>query len=219
MTKILLATDTDFRPLASIVMNFQKQDPYYKLLFDRSLPNNAQDELDHTELNIWISIKSDNCRTWKAVIEKTSFFHKRQEPIGLSSIIFVQDAQQSLAWSTSSEEVSSYQHCPETLNSKLFDFTQRELSRLQKKCKSDQRYVYWNCFMVLPQHRGENIESEMILWGFKHFGLANHIVVVETTSSKVFLSYVWTLMDILNIDLRVWNSEVENIDNDYVSMC
>jgi len=215
-TRISLATDMDFKALAFIVLRAQEQDPYHKLLFDRSQPSNAQDELDYIELLVWSGIKSDNCRVWKAVIEKTSMLRKQQTAVGLSIINFVNRELVSPASnSTSSEVAAVYRHQPQSLNSRLLESTHTELERLQNTQMGEQKYVLWRHLYVLPEHQGEGIEGEIIQWGFEHFGLANHTVVVETTWPETFLRYGWKVVHVLNLDLGVWGGGKEAGANGY----
>jgi hypothetical protein len=215
-TQISLATDTDFKALASIVLRAQEQDPYHKLLFDRSQPSSAQDELDHTELLVWSGIKSDNCRVWKAVTEETRMLRKKQTAVGLSIIDFVnREPAPPTSNSTSSEVAPVYRHQPQSLNSRLLESTHTELERLQNTQVGEQKYVLWRHLYVLPEHQGEGIEGEMIQWGFEHFGLANHTVVVETTRPETFLRYGWKVVHVLNLDLGVWGGGKEAGANGY----
>ncbi len=215
-TQISLATDTDFKALASIILRAQEQDPYHKLLFDRSQPSNAQDELDHTELLVWSSIKSDNCRVWKAVTEETRMLRKQQTAIGLSIVDFVnKEPAPSTSNSTSSEVAPLYRHQPQSLNSKLLESTYTELERVENTQIGEQKYVLWRHLYVLPERQGEGIEGKMIQWGFEHFGLANHTVVVETTRPETFLPYGWKVVHVLNLDLGVWGGGKEAGANSY----
>lgn len=208
-TQISLATDTDFKALASIVLRAHEQDSCHKLLFDRSQPSSAQDELDHTELLVWSGIKSDNCRVWKAVTEETRMLRKQQTDVGLSIINFVNKELSPTSNSTSNEVAPVYRHQPQSLNSRLLESTHTELERLQNTQVGEENYVLWRHLYVLPKHQGEGIEGEMIQWGFEHFGLANHTVVVETTRPEMFLRYGWKVVHVLNLDLGVWGGGKE----------
>lgn len=130
--QISLAIDTDFKALASIVLEAQKQDPSHTLLFDRSQLSSVQDEVDHTELLVWSSIKSDNCRVSKAVSEEKRILHKRQTIVGLSIINFID---RTPAPPTFGEEAQVYRHQPQSLNSRLLESTHAELELLQNKLR------------------------------------------------------------------------------------
>ena len=141
---------------------------------------------------------------------------KQQTAIGLSILDFVNgEPEPPTSNSTSGEVAHVYRHRPQSLNLSLLESTLIELERLQDTQVGEQKYFLWRHLYVLPEHQGEGIEAEMIQWGFEHFGLANHTVVVETTRPETFLRYGWKVVHVLNLDLGVWGGGKEAGANGY----
>lgn len=67
----------------------------------------------------------------------------------------------------------------------------------------------WQALYVHPVFQGQGIASELLTWGFEHFGLARETIWVQTPMSgrPKFLRYGWEDVDCVDLDLSKWAGE------------
>jgi hypothetical protein len=68
-------------------------------------------------------------------------------------------------------------------------------------------------FCVLPEFRGKGVESQLITWSFKHFGLDKEYIWLRSSLNEreLFLNYGWEHSDYMDIDL----SKVRGIERGF----
>ena len=196
--QISLATNIDFRPLATLPLEAQKCDPYQRLLFDRFDPGSSQDEINEFEFIIWLAINSDNGRVWKA----TNHRKGRDEPLGVCAIYFL-DAKSEIGI----YREGYYRYKGKSMNVELLKFRDKELERLIWKHLKGEKHVIWHQYSIHPSYHSTELCSSMIRWGFEHYGLAHETIWLETTEPELFLAYGWGQVDVLDMDLRKWGGE------------
>lgn len=196
--QISLATDIDFKPLATVALEAQNNDLYQRLLFNRVDPGSSQDEINEFELIIWSAINSDNGRVWKA----TSHRKRRDAPLGVCAIYFMGAKSEMGIYG---EEC--YRYKGKSMNVELLKFRHKELERLRWKHLKGEKNVIWHQYSVHPSYNSTELCSSMIRWGFEHYGLAHETIWLETTEPELFLAYGWEQVDVLDMDLRKWGGE------------
>ncbi|MCJ1239496.1 hypothetical protein MMC14_007492 [Varicellaria rhodocarpa] len=97
-------------------------------------------------------------------------------------------------------------YIPNYMNGELYTFCSRESEALHRKHLNGQNHVVLSYLLVPPAFRDQEIVSELLTWGFTHFGLARETlwVVASVCERLTLLRYGWEDVDHADFDLSKW---------------
>ena len=209
---ISLATEADLKGLISVFIKAQDTDLLHRLKFKRGQTDNDETETGLAHLDLLDQIKDSKSRVFKATLKSDG------RVVGFGSTQFQYG------------EIAEYlepDYTPDDFNGALASICGRECVELHRKHLNGQKHVgqctpsrsssqdevddfsVWQTLYVLPAFQDQGIASELLTWGFDHFGLAQETIWVQTSISRrsIFLGFGWEDIDHVDVDLTRWAEE------------
>ncbi|MCJ1287092.1 hypothetical protein MMC26_006440 [Xylographa opegraphella] len=189
--KISLATEADVKGLTSVFLKTQESDPLHGLIFNRGKTENDETQAGLFHLELLHTLGDSQSRIIKASLVSGGRI------VGFGVIRF---------HSGQIAEYTPATSCPEEMNGELIQLRDNKITAMHRKHLNDQKHVEWQALFILPQFQSQAVGSQLLDWGFLHFGLAKEILWVQTPMSgrREYVKFGWKDVDFIDYDLIEW---------------